>query len=72
MIEEAARASGSTYAIARPTMYLDSLLKPSALAKIAKDGVSHRRYRGLSAHRLDSSISAGSVLIAESAPQFSL
>ena len=39
MIEEAARASGIRFAIVRPTMYLDNLLKPSALAEIAKDGV---------------------------------
>lgn len=39
MIEEAARASGIPFAIVRPTMYLDNLLKPSALAEIAKDGV---------------------------------
>ncbi len=39
MTEEAARVSGILFAIVRPTMYLDNLLKTSALAEIAKDGV---------------------------------
>jgi len=39
MIEKAARASGIDFAIVRPTMYLDNLLKPSALAEIMNDGV---------------------------------
>jgi uncharacterized protein YbjT (DUF2867 family) len=39
MIEEAARTSGIHFAIVRPTMYLDNLLKPSALAEILNDGV---------------------------------
>lgn len=39
MIDEAARTSGIDYAIVRPTMYLDNLLKPSALAEIMNDGV---------------------------------
>ncbi|MDQ1157662.1 uncharacterized protein YbjT (DUF2867 family) [Sphingomonas sp. SORGH_AS 950] len=38
-IEEAARACGIDFAIVRPTMYLDNLLKPSALAEIINDGV---------------------------------
>lgn len=39
MIEDAARASGIPFAIVRPTMYLDNLLKPSARADIMNDGV---------------------------------
>ncbi len=37
--EEISRASGIPFAIVRPTMYLDNLLKPSALAEIMNDGV---------------------------------
>lgn len=39
MIEDAARAFGLPFAIVRPTMYLDNLLKPSALAEIVGEGV---------------------------------
>ncbi|MGF6312612.1 uncharacterized protein YbjT (DUF2867 family) [Bradyrhizobium sp. i1.8.4] len=39
MIEDAARASGIPFAIVRPTMYLDNMLKPSALAEIMSEGV---------------------------------
>ncbi|WP_286774464.1 NmrA family NAD(P)-binding protein [Sphingomonas sp. 66-10] len=39
MVQDAARASGLPFAIVRPTMYLDNLLKPSALAEIIADGV---------------------------------
>lgn len=38
-VEEAARASKIAFAIVRPTMYLDNLLKPSALAEIMRLGV---------------------------------
>ncbi|WP_336810121.1 SDR family oxidoreductase [Bosea sp. MMO-172] len=39
MIEDTARAFGLPFAIVRPTMYLDNLLKPSALAEIMGEGV---------------------------------
>lgn len=39
MIEDMAAAAGIPFAIVRPTMYLDNLLKPSARAEIVRDGV---------------------------------
>ncbi|OCI91940.1 nucleoside-diphosphate sugar epimerase [Rhizobium sp. AC27/96] len=39
MIEEVARRSGLPFAIVRPTMYLDNLLKPSARADIVEHGI---------------------------------
>ncbi len=39
LIEDAASASGLPFAVLRPTMYLDNMLKPSALAEIMMDGV---------------------------------
>jgi len=39
MIEDVARRSGLPFAIVRPTMYLDNLLKPSARAEIVEHGV---------------------------------
>jgi uncharacterized protein YbjT (DUF2867 family) len=38
MIEDVARASGLPFAIVRPTMYLDNLLKPSARMDIVEHG----------------------------------
>jgi uncharacterized protein YbjT (DUF2867 family) len=38
-VEEIVRRSGIAFAIVRPTMYLDNLLKPSARAEIMRDGV---------------------------------
>ena len=38
-VEEVVRQSGIPFAIVRPTMYLDNLLKPSARAEIVRDGV---------------------------------
>jgi uncharacterized protein YbjT (DUF2867 family) len=38
-VEEIVRRSGIAFAIVRPTMYLDNLLKPSARAEIVRDGV---------------------------------
>lgn len=38
-VEDVVRASGLPFAIVRPTMYLDNLLKPSARAEIVHDGV---------------------------------
>lgn len=38
MIEEVARASGLPFAVVRPTMYLDNLLKPSARMEIIDEG----------------------------------
>ncbi|MEW6639058.1 MAG: NmrA family NAD(P)-binding protein [Pseudomonadota bacterium] len=39
MIEDEVRRAGLPVAVVRPTMYLDNLLKSSALAEIATDGV---------------------------------
>ncbi|OKO72663.1 nucleoside-diphosphate sugar epimerase [Bradyrhizobium sp. NAS80.1] len=39
MIEDAARRAGLPFAIVRPTMYLDNLLKPSARVEIMERGV---------------------------------
>lgn len=39
MIEASVRRSGIPFAVVRPTMYLDNLLKPSARSEIVKDGV---------------------------------
>lgn len=39
MVEDLVRRSGIPFAIVRPTMYLDNLLKPSALADIVERGV---------------------------------
>jgi uncharacterized protein YbjT (DUF2867 family) len=39
LVEEEARRVGLAFAIVRPTLYLDNLLKPSALDEIAHDGV---------------------------------
>jgi len=39
MIEDAARSSGLSFAIVRPTMYLDNLLKPSVRREIMEHGV---------------------------------
>lgn len=39
MIEDAALRSGIPFAIVRPTLYLDNLLKPSARAEIIEQGV---------------------------------
>ncbi len=39
MIEDAVRRSGLPFAIIRPTMYLDNLLKPSARADIVEHGI---------------------------------
>jgi uncharacterized protein YbjT (DUF2867 family) len=38
-VEDVVRQSGIAFAIVRPTMYLDNLLKPSARAEIMRDGV---------------------------------
>ena len=38
-IEYAARGAGLPFAVVRPTIYLDNLLKPSALAEIMGEGV---------------------------------